>query len=172
MVCRKTSRVANGAMKAPALHLRFNEPGKVALRIGQAVARIAIAGAPVLAAGCAHDPRITRKMQQGTPFLQARSIGRASRAPDSRVLPTLVGQLSSGDPVVRLAAHEELRRRTGQDFGYVPWAAPEERSGAAERWRDWVGDGSLSTVQAQKSPVLPALPGKSLPGGTAMIPTS
>jgi hypothetical protein len=111
-------------------------------------------------------------MQQGAPLMQARSIGLASRAPDSRVLPALVGQLSNGDPVVRLAAHEELRRRTGQDFGYVPWAAPEERSAAVDRWRAWVGQDSLATVQALKSPASPALPGKSLPGGAAMVPTS
>ena len=35
---------------------------------------------------------------------------------------TLVGRLADNDPVVRLTAHEELRRRTGLDFGYVPWA--------------------------------------------------
>jgi hypothetical protein len=104
--------------------------------------------------------------------MQARSIGLASRAPDSQVLPALVGQLSNRDPVVRLAAHEELRRRTGQDFGYVPWAEPQERADAVDRWRAWVGQNSLSTAQALQSPVSPALPGKSLPGSAAAIPTS
>ncbi len=55
--------------------------------------------------------------------------------PDSQVLPVLLTRLGDSDPVVRLAAHEELRKRTGQDFGYLPWASPEERSSAIERWR-------------------------------------
>ena len=61
--------------------------------------------------------------------------------PDSQVIPALVGRLGDTDPVVRLAAHEELRRRTGRDFGYVPWASPEERSSAIDRWRAWLGEG-------------------------------
>jgi hypothetical protein len=111
-------------------------------------------------------------MQQGAPLMQARSIGLASRAPDAHVLPTLVGQLNNEDPVVRLAAHEELRRRTGQDFGYVPWAPLEERSHAVTRWRAWVGQDSLVTAQMPKSPVAAAAPSKSLPGGVELIPTS
>ena len=63
----------------------------------------------------------------------------------------LAERLSDSDPVVRLAAHEELRKRTGQDFGYVPWASPEERAGATERWRAFVG-------VSKKNPNLPPLP--------------
>jgi hypothetical protein len=88
------------------------------------------------------------------------------------VLPVLVGQLGNGDPVVRLAAHEELRRRTGQDFGYVPWAPAEERSDAVERWRAWVGEDVVSTSHSVKIPVSPAAPGKSLPAEAAIAPTS
>jgi hypothetical protein len=142
------------------------------VRIGQNVAMLGLSGALVLLTGCSHTPWATRKFKQGAPLAQARAIGLASRAPDSRVLPTLVGQLDNRDPVVRLAAHEELRRRTGQDFGYVPWAPAEERSDAVERWRAWVGRGMLSTAQAVKSPDLPALPGKSLPSAGAAIPNS
>lgn len=126
----------------------------------------------MLLAGCARGPLTTRKMKQGAPLAQARAIGLARRAPDSRVLPALVGQLDNSDPVVRLAAHEELRRRTGQDFGYVPWAPPEERATAVGRWRDWLGQGSFATAQALKSPSSPASPGKALPGATTTIPTS
>ena len=67
------------------------------------------------------------------------------------------------DPVVRLAAHEELRRRTGQDFGYVPWASAEERTRAIDRWRGWLGRGTLSP--GGSTTALPPLPGKTLPGG-------
>ena len=50
----------------------------------------------------------------------------------------LVARLEDADPVVRLAASEELRRRTGRDFGYVPWASAEERASAVGRWRTWL----------------------------------
>jgi len=142
------------------------------VRIGLTIARIGVAGALALSMGCAHTPKIARKMQQGAPLWRARSIGMASRAPDSQVLPALVGRLNDGDPVVRLAAHEELRRRTGQDFGFIPWAAAQERSPAVERWRAWMGADNLSTVQAIQSPASPVLPVKSLPSAATMIPTS
>ncbi len=154
------------------MYWRWNDPRKVAVRIGQIIARVGVAGALVLSAGCAHTPWYTRKMRQGAPLAQARAIGLASRVPDSRVLPVLIEQLGNSDPVVRLAAHEELRRRTGQDFGFVPWAPSEERSSAVERWQAWVGQDRLSTAQALKSPGLPALPGKSLPDAATMIPTT
>jgi len=165
-------RFFRDARKASAVNSRWNEPGKVAVRIAQIIAKVAVVAAFALAAGCAHGPWATRKMRQGAPLAQARAIGLASRAPDSRVLPALVGQLSNSDPVVRLAAHEELRRRTGQDFGYVPWAMPEERSIPAERWRAWLGQDGLSTAQTLQPTVYPAVPGKSLPGGPATIPNS
>ena len=69
------------------------------------------------------------------------------------MLPALVGRLGDSDPVVRLAAHEELRKRTGQDFGYVPWASPEERSGAIERWRAWLSQRAGGQWRHAFSPV-------------------
>jgi hypothetical protein len=157
-------------------HLRStrarNEPGKVAVSVVQAIVRIGVACALALAAGCAHNPWSARKMRQGAPLAQARAIGLASRAPDSRALPALVGQLDNTDPVVRLAAYEELRRRTGQDFGYVPWAQPEEQSDAVERWRAWAGQDGLPSAQALQTTVYPASPGKSLPSASGMTPTS
>ena len=50
--------------------------------------------------------------------------------PDSVVLPALIARLDDPDVVVRMAAHEELKRRTRRDFGYVPWASP---GGAGQR---------------------------------------
>jgi hypothetical protein len=72
------------------------------------------------------------------------------------VLPALVERLSDSDPVVRLAAHEELRKRTGCDFGYVPWADPEEQVGAIDQWRDWVGLGKASFPRPVAAPVPPS----------------
>ena len=78
------------------------------------------------------------KIDSTAPLVRARAVGLGGRKPDAQVLPVLVSRLGDSDPVVRLAAHEELRKRTGQDFGYLPWAGPEERSIAIERWRAWL----------------------------------
>ena len=77
-----------------------------------------------------------RKVQMRCPSGARRSVGLGGRRPDSQVLPTLIERLGDTDPVVRLAANEALRKRTGLDFGYVAWANPEERAVAIGRWRD------------------------------------
>jgi hypothetical protein len=126
--------------------------------------------------GCAHGPRRFGKIQHPAPLVRARAVGLGSRQPDSQVVPALVGRLRDDDPVVRLAAHEELRQRTGQDFGYVPWASPEERSTAIDRWRAWLGETRRSSTASQgavpsgqmKAAAVPPL--KSLPSG--IQPTS
>ncbi len=63
--------------------------------------------------GCAHGPRNFRKIQNPAPLVRARAVGLGGRKSDSQVVPALVGRLGDSDPVVRLAAYEELRRRTG-----------------------------------------------------------
>jgi hypothetical protein len=112
------------------------------VRIGPWIGRVALVVALAPALGCAHGPRRFGKIQHPAPLVRARAVGLARREPDSRAVPALVGRLADEDPVVRLAAHEELRRRTGRDFGYLPWASPEERSTAIDRWRAWLGQGS------------------------------
>jgi HEAT repeats len=88
--------------------------------------------------GCAHGPRSFEKIASTAPLVRARAVGLSGQKPDAEALPALLARLDDSDPVVRLAAHEELRKRTGQDFGYLPWASPEERSTAVGRWRAWV----------------------------------
>lgn len=81
------------------------------------------------------------------------------RRPSAEVIPALVARLDDPDPVVRLAAHEELKERTGQDFGYAPWEEAPERQAAVARWRAWLG-GRPPTAQPAPAPVAP---GKALP---------
>jgi hypothetical protein len=57
--------------------------------------------------------------------------------PEERVVPALIDRLDDTDPVVRLSAFEELKRRTGQQFGYVPWGDRDERGRAVAAWRAW-----------------------------------
>jgi hypothetical protein len=107
--------------------------------------------------GCGLGPRNFRQITHPAPLMRARAIsmGRAQR--DSAVVPALIGRLNDADVVVRLAANEELKRRTGRDFGYVPWSSPEERSGAVNRWTAWLTGRPASPVSAL------AQPRKSLP---------
>jgi len=103
-------------------------------------------------------------------LVRARAVGLGRRQPDSRVVPALVDRLADADPVVRLAAHEELRERTGRDFGFVPWASPDERASAIDRWRAWMGQGKVTPDQAAPPMALPVPPGKTLPAGTSQTP--
>jgi hypothetical protein len=122
--------------------------------------------------GCAHGPRNFRKVQSPAPLVRARAVGLGRRQADSQVMPALVERLSDSDPVVRLAAHEELRKRTGRDFGYVPWASPGERAGAIEQWRAFVGQGRGSPDRMARPLPAPSPQSKTLPEGTSQAPVS
>ena len=151
---------------------RAGEPGKVVVGMGRLIGKaiLVIVVAPFW--GCAHGPRSFRKVQSQAPLVRARAVGLGRRQSDSRVMPVLVARLSDSDPVVRLAAHEELRKRTGQDFGYVPWASPEERAGPTERWRAFAGLGSGSP-DLPPLPLAPApAPSKTLPVASSQAPPS
>src|SRR5262249_8355548 len=86
--------------------------------------------------GCGIAPRSFRGLTHPAPIERARAVGRGDELPDGAVVPALIQRLDDPDPVVRLSAHEELRRRTRQDFGFVAWATPAERARVA-RWRFW-----------------------------------
>ena len=136
------------------------------MRIGRWIGRVALVAAAVPSSGCAHGPRRFGKIENPAPLVRARAVGLGRRQPDSQVLPALIGRLGDSDPVVRLVAHEELRKRTGQDFGYFPWASLEERSSAIERWRAWLGQGTASdralAIPSGQLTVPAASPGKTL----------
>jgi hypothetical protein len=108
--------------------------------------------------GCGLAPHDFRKIQPPEPLVRARSVGQGGRESDDQVVPALVARLGDEDPVVRLAANEELRKRTGRDFGYVPWASDEERAGAIARWRAWIAEPPVpaSAIQPTERPPAPA----------------
>jgi hypothetical protein len=68
------------------------------------------------------------------------------------VVPSLISRLDDPDPVVRLSAHEELKRRSGKDFGYVPWADRSERAGAVVRWRAWWNERQAALFKSSRRP--------------------
>jgi hypothetical protein len=110
--------------------------------------------------GCGLGPRNFRKIQHPAPLVRARALSLGDQKSSSKVVPALILRLSDADPVVRLAAHEELKKRTGQDFDYVPWAEEPEREAAVARWKAWQSGrppaGSPSPQQPTKA--LPAAP--------------
>lgn len=90
-----------------------------------------------LGLGCSIAPKTFRGLANPAAIVRARAVGLGDGLPEWQVIPPLIEHLDDLDAVVRLSAHEELRKRTGQDFGYVPWADAAERAPAVARWRAW-----------------------------------
>lgn len=89
-------------------------------------------------AGCSIAPRgFFQSRHDPAPLVRARALGMGRALPGPVVIPALIEKLNDPDAVVRLTAHEELRHRTGQDFGYAPWAESAERVPAIRAWRQW-----------------------------------
>lgn len=91
----------------------------------------------LIGAGCGVAPKHFRKISDPAPIVRARSVSLGGELPQNRVVPALIDRLEDKDPVVRLAAYEELRKGTGRTFGFIPWAGDAERAGAVTRWRAW-----------------------------------
>ena len=96
-----------------------------------------VAPLAALAIGCGIAPKTFRKVTDPAPIVRARSVGLGGKLPQGSVVPALINRLEDRDPVVRLAAFEELRKGTGRSFGFIPWGGDTERAGAVSRWRTW-----------------------------------
>ena len=112
--------------------------------------------------GCGLGPRNFRMITHPAPLVRARAISLGYEQPDAVVIPALVERLNDPDVVVRMAANEELKKRTGRDLGFVPWAGPEERASSVERWKAWMS----GTTPARSGAKTPARPKKSLPAAS------
>ncbi len=82
-------------------------------------------------------PRSFRGITDPSGVVRARAAGLGEGLPQTVVIPALIGRLDDPDTVVQLSANEELKRVTGQDFGFRAWNDLEERRAAVERWRSW-----------------------------------
>lgn len=102
--------------------------------------------------GCGVGPKHFRSLLDNSPLTRARAVGMGRELPDSVVMPALIERLNDKDPVVRLSASEELRRRTGQDFGFVAWADAAERKPAVERWQAWWKARQAGLANSRKIP--------------------
>jgi hypothetical protein len=115
---------------------------------GRAAKAAIVAVAALLAPACSIAPKSFRQANDPAPLVRARAVGLGRGLPDSVVIPRLLAQLNDPDSVVRMTAHEQLRQRTGLDFGYVAWGGPEDRAAAVAEWNRWWAEHGSSTTAA------------------------
>lgn len=115
---------------------------------------VSLIAAPLalLAVGCSFAPKTFRKVNDSAPIVRARSVSLGGRLPQGQVVPALIDRLEDRDPVVRLAAYEELKKGTGRTFGFVPWGSDSDRSSAVGRWRDWWKQRQTPLVGLRRTP--------------------
>lgn len=87
--------------------------------------------------GCSMAPKSFLSMNDPTAINRARAVAYGQSEPDAVAIPVLIDRLADDDPVVRLASHEALKRRTGQNFGYQPYIEGDELAAAVSRWKQW-----------------------------------
>ncbi|MFM1802929.1 MAG: hypothetical protein RJA81_2281 [Planctomycetota bacterium] len=98
--------------------------------------------------GCSSAPKNFLSMNDPTAINRARAVAFNQTEPDAVAIPVMIDRLMDDDPVVRLASHESLKKRTGQDFGYLPYAEGEELSTSVARWRAWWSSASQGRMYA------------------------
>jgi hypothetical protein len=87
--------------------------------------------------GCTLAPKSFVQANDPAPLVRARAIGLSRSLPNEQAIPALIGMLDDDDGVVRLAAIEQLKLRTGRDLGYPAWGDPAERAPAIAAWQAW-----------------------------------
>ena len=94
---------------------------------------VATAGLP----GCKVGPRDFRSLANAAPHVRSRAATMGDALPEEVAVPALIDRLRDPDEVVQLSANASLKRRTGQDFGFRPWAETGEREASIRRWESW-----------------------------------
>lgn len=116
-------------------------------------ARICCACGTLLFASCSSAPKSFLSVSDPAAINRARAVAFGQQQPDANAIPVLIDRLTDDDPVVRLASHEALKRRTGQDFGYLPYAEGEELAHSVERWRQWWANSTNGRMVAGAQPL-------------------
>lgn len=94
---------------------------------------VAVLCAPAALPGC--DAAVPPSFDDPVPEARLGAIAAGPDASSAGEMRHLVENLSSDDPVVRLAAIGALRRRTGRTLGYRFDAPDAERDAAIGRWQ-------------------------------------
>jgi hypothetical protein len=99
--------------------------------------------AALILAGCSSTSEpltgdIARDLQHADPRFRAQAARLAVEQNRVDLAPDLVKVLSDDDAAVRMWAGIALRKLTGQDFDFRPYAGPVERDEAIGRWESWL----------------------------------
>jgi hypothetical protein len=124
---------------------------------------LVLAAAVLALPACSLAPKSFIDSGDPAPLVRARAMGLGSGEPTTVVVPQLIARLDDPDAVVRLSAIEELKRRTGQDFGYRPWEDAPERARAVAAWRQWWQSQSGAMLASPQQPASSR--------GRAVVPT-
>ncbi len=106
----------------------------------------------LIGSGCSVAPKSFRKVNDEAAITRARSVSLGSKLPQGRVVPALIDRLEDRDPVVRLAAFEELKKGTGRTFGFIPWSGDSDRARSVSRWREWWKARQAALVRIGQNP--------------------
>lgn len=98
---------------------------------------LALAVPAMVLVGCQQQPVSGDLGAEEAPRRIPALVGAANSTDDAE-LAAMVHALMDDDPAVRLFAIQALHDRTGQTLGYKYYAPAEERSAAAQRWREWL----------------------------------
>lgn len=92
----------------------------------------------LLGTGCSAPPASQGGFSSNNPASLVYAIHRAGEEKDKTKLPQLVTALENDDPAVRMMAIYALEQITGKRLGYDPYAPPDERAVAVERWEQTI----------------------------------
>lgn len=107
------------------------------IQCGTKPARFSCAFATLALASCSSAPKSFLSVSDPAAINRARAVAFGQQHSDAAAIPALIDRLTDDDPVVRLASHEALKKRTGQDFGYLPYAEGDELAASVQRWKQW-----------------------------------
>ena len=99
--------------------------------------------AVLLGTGCGTPPPVEADFDGREPASRMAAIAVAARSNDLDAVPRLVEQLDSGDPAVRMAAAQALKRITGETYDFEHDGTPADRGEAVDRWVDAVDGGRV-----------------------------
>jgi len=114
--------------------------------------------AVVLAQTSCGPPAIDGGFDSANPAAKMYAIQYAAQDGDRSAINSIIEQLSSDDPAVRLMAIGALQKLTGQTYGYCSYDPAWQRQVAIDRW-----------VQASKAGELNLPPASSSPAGAAPV---
>jgi len=84
--------------------------------------------------GCA-SPEMGEGFDATDGSSRIRAITVVARTNDTPNLPKVADALNDNAPAVRVAAIATLRQMTGTDLGYNPWASPQDRQDAPQKYK-------------------------------------